>query len=1060
MSSLSTQQARLQDDLRGLVSGEVRCDEVMLQLYATDASPFECRPMGVVWPRSTRDVVVTVEYCAERGIPVHPRGSGTTTAGGSLGPGILLDFTRYMRRIVQADESTVLVQPGAVRERFNDILKRSQNRFFAPNAGFLPTSTIGSILSTDVAGPRWLKYGFPHEAVREMEVVTATGRVFHLSPVDLASPPADVPAWWNEEPFGPLRELLAESAETIAAEEPFGMPVRTGYGLRGVWDGRFFNPARLFSGAEGSLGIITAVRLATSVRPEQVGAAVLLFDSLENAVRSVEPLLDFSPTLCELIDRRTINMLRQRDHRFARFLSPQAETALLVELDGETLEDVSDRLTRLIREIRYRNRLAFGSWPAIEPRQRELFNDLLKRSEFALFGIEGGFRVVPLLDDNQVPVPALAKFIPTLQNILKRHQLTYTLGGHLGQGQVRVLAVVESEKSDTDESILSAANEIADAAFSFGGSISSASPTGLARIRGASRRFPRLEPVYQKIKRLFDPSGLMNPGRGVFLPEDVRYFPAVETTNAPWIGSFRKRPVPASDTPTLSSSENSQSSDGVRNVGEESAERGEFPELESTVFGTRNREYLRKVRLGRLLKTPPASEPKGTIDRTRRQLEVQLRWDERQVGDDVFRCTGCGLCRSRTPDLRICPAFRHYPDEQASCRAKANILRGVLDHSLELETLTGEDLRAIADDCIHCHVCQSECPAGADIPKLAFRIKSAQNAAHGMSLSDKFLSNTDVFLRFSSIFSCLSNRLLTGRLSRWTAEKLFGIPQGRKFPKIERFSALSRLAWSKRPSRLTHRVGRKVVLFIDTFTNYFDIRLAEAAVKVLEHNGIDVYIPTRQRGSGHQAFALGNPDRAERLSQQNIRLLADLIRQGYEVVTIEPLSAVSLSREYLWLREDPEALLVARHTTDICQYLYRLHEEGRLLYDFSPIPVTVGYHAPCRTLALTGARSSLPTPAEELLRLIPRLLVERLERGCCGLAGPQGFKKENYPMSLRLGMPLFLALREPGIAFGSTECSFCRLQMEQGTQKSVIHPIKLLAAAYGLGPDPAAGKGR
>ena len=349
MSSLSTQQARLQDDLRGLVAGEVRCDDVMLQLYATDASPFECRPAGVVWPRSTRDVVVTVEYCAERGLPIHPRGSGTTSTGGSLGPGIVLDFTRHLRRIIQTDESTVLVQPGAVRERFNDILKRSGNRFFAPSAGFLPTSTLGGILSTDAAGPRWLRYGFPHEAIRELEVVTADGRALRLAPVDLSAPEnaaaSNPTAWWNEEPFVGLRALLDKAAAALPSARKKGMPDRAGYGIDSVWDGRIFNPARLFSGAEGSLGIITAARLATSIRPEQTAGGILLFDSLENAARSVEPLLAFRPSLCELLDRRTINMLTQQDHRFAQFLPQQAETALLIELDDESAEALTSAPT-------------------------------------------------------------------------------------------------------------------------------------------------------------------------------------------------------------------------------------------------------------------------------------------------------------------------------------------------------------------------------------------------------------------------------------------------------------------------------------------------------------------------------------------------------------------------------------------------------------------------------------------------------------------------------------------------------------------------------------------
>ena len=111
----TTQQARLQDDLRGLVTGQVRCDEIISQLYATDAGILEYRPAGVVWPRTAADVSAVVRYCAEEEIPVHPRGSGTTAAGGALGPGVVLDFTRHMKRLLHVENDSILVQPGAVR---------------------------------------------------------------------------------------------------------------------------------------------------------------------------------------------------------------------------------------------------------------------------------------------------------------------------------------------------------------------------------------------------------------------------------------------------------------------------------------------------------------------------------------------------------------------------------------------------------------------------------------------------------------------------------------------------------------------------------------------------------------------------------------------------------------------------------------------------------------------------------------------------------------------------------------------------------------------------------
>jgi Fe-S oxidoreductase len=146
-------------------------------------------------------------------------------------------------------------------------------------------------------------------------------------------------------------------------------------------------------------------------------------------------------------------------------------------------------------------------------------------------------------------------------------------------------------------------------------------------------------------------------------------------------------------------------------------------------------------------------------------------------------------------------------------------------------------------------------------------------------------------------------------------------------------------------------------------------------------------------------------------------------------------SAALLVHEYPNLIQDDDARLVAAHTSDVCSYLWSIHQQGKLELDFKPINATVGYHQPCHMRAL-GAGSS----GENLLRLVPGLTVRRLERGCSGMAGTYGLKRESYRSSLRAGWGLISALREPTLHAGTTECSACKLQMEQGTNKPTLHP--------------------
>jgi Fe-S oxidoreductase len=241
----------------------------------------------------------------------------------------------------------------------------------------------------------------------------------------------------------------------------------------------------------------------------------------------------------------------------------------------------------------------------------------------------------------------------------------------------------------------------------------------------------------------------------------------------------------------------------------------------------------------------------------------------------------------------------------------------------------------------------------------------------------------------------------------------------------------------------------KVVYFVDTYANYCDAELARALLAVLEHNGVSVYVPPSQQQAGMPLFVRGVLGPARAAAELNVALLAEAVRQGYTVVATEPSAVLALTRDYLSLLPgDDDARLVAENSFEACHYLWKSHQRGKLQLDFDPLPLTIGYHTPCHTKAL-----GVGAPAEKLLNLVPSLKIERLEKGCSGIAGLYGFQRTNYRRSLRAGLPLLTAVRTGTFQLGATECSTCRIQMEQGATKRTIHPIKLLALAYGLMPE-------
>jgi Fe-S oxidoreductase len=374
-------------------------------------------------------------------------------------------------------------------------------------------------------------------------------------------------------------------------------------------------------------------------------------------------------------------------------------------------------------------------------------------------------------------------------------------------------------------------------------------------------------------------------------------------------------------------------------------------------------------------------------------------------------------------------------------------MRSVLAGALPPETLAHDNFKEIADLCFHCHQCRLECPATVDIPKLMVEAKSQYYAVNGLKISDWLLTRLDWLYGIAGTVPLLANFILQNGFSRWVMDRLIGISKLRKLPLIESQTFL-RWAQRNRLHRPSNQSTRKVVYFVDAYVNWSNIELGKAFVNTLKHNGIEVLVPAKQNISGMSLISAGSLSRAKRLASRNVELFAEWVRQGYQIVTTEPSAALALQHEYLNLLDDEDVKLVGENTTDASTYLLQLHRRGELELDFSPINASVGYHLPCHQKALNQE-----IPALELLRLIPGLQVHFLDKGCSGMAGTYGLKRKNYLRSMRIGFSLINAMRSPDIVAGTTECSTCKIQMEQGTSKPTVHPLKIIAFAYGLMPE-------
>jgi FAD/FMN-containing dehydrogenase/Fe-S oxidoreductase len=985
---MDAEQLRIEQDLRGLIAGEVDCGDLFVQMYATDASIFEMPPLGVVRPRSRDDVAAIVQYAASRGIPLFPRGAGTGLAGDSLGRGIVVDFSRYFRRIVSVADDSVTVQPGVVLGQLNERL-RQLGRQFGPDPAGVDVTTMGSVIALDASGSHWPAYGSTHRYVRELEVVLSDGQLVRLSRhrPDGGASQQDNPAGFLA---AGVADVIDRHREAIDQRTTRSLVDRSGYRLQDVESAGEINLAQLLAGSEGTLALVTEATLATVPLPAHIGCVMFFFTSLGAAAEAAAELSTVSLRACDLMDRRHLSLARETDPRYEFLIPAEAEAVLLVECKADSAEGVQPKLAEIEHLLITRRKLASGSQVAVDEFDRQLAWRLARRNVSTLYRLRGSTRPVPYVEDIAVPPAELPGFLQRVLESLQRLQVTASIFGHAAHGQLHIRPFVDlASEADVDK-LRGLAEELYGHAWNVGGTISGEHGEGYSRTPFAAAQHGPLAEAFREVKELFDPQEIFNPGKKVLSERAAATAP------------LRKLAYP-------------------------------LPPPSDAGAGMQH--------------AAPAGE-NGVATAPPQGLELQLDWQPEDMLYAARMCNGCGACRTQMPDSRMCPIFRPSPREEASPRAKANLARAVLSGALPAGSMHDPAFKAICDLCVHCHMCRIECPANVDIPKLMAEAKGAYVATNGLPLHDWLLTRIDALCRFASRVPRIANWAIGNRPMRWFLEKTMGVAQGRKLPRFARRSFL------QSPNQRRHAAsqpgdGDKVLFFVDTFANYCDVPLAEALVAVLEHNGVSVYVPELQLEAGMPMISQGALGPARRVAEKNVALLAEGVRQGYTIVSTEPSAVLTLTREYLHLLgDDHDAQLVSENAMEACHYLWRLHQRGRLKLAFSPIERTVAYHEPCHMKAL-----EVGSPAVNLLGLIPGLQVRTIEKGCSGAAGMYGFKHKNYRTSLRVGLPLITELRSGGYQAGVTECSTCRIQMEQGSPLPTIHPVKLLALAYGLMPE-------
>ena len=537
--------AALAEDLREEVAGEVRFDEYSQVLYATDGSIYGARPAGVVLPKSVEDVQATVRVAADHGVPVLPRGAGSSLAGQAVGPGaVVLDFSKYMDEIraVDPDARRARVEPGVVQDDLDDRLAEDGLKF-APDPASSNRATVGGGIGNNSTGAHSVRYGITDAYTEELEVVLADGSLTHTREVVVGSEEWDEIAGGDDleaEIYRTVLRLVEENDAEIEARYPELKRCVSGYNLHKVVSEndageRVVNLSKLFVGAEGTLGVVVEATVSLVTKPDETALVLYAFRDLVDAMEAVPRALEHDVSAVELMDDEVFRLARESSE-FARYADPipeDAAAALMLEFDSELVDDFE----AAVAETTERFCESGDAFDVVEAYTDDAQADLWKLRKAAiplLMSLEGDPKPYPFIEDATVPPEELADYVRSFEAILDDHGTSAAYFAHAGAGTLHIRPILNLKTEDGIERMRDIADDVTDLVIDHRGAFSGEHGDGLARTEFNPKMYgPELWAAFRELKSTFDPDWLMNPGKVVY-PEDeptdmrehLRYGPA------------------------------------------------------------------------------------------------------------------------------------------------------------------------------------------------------------------------------------------------------------------------------------------------------------------------------------------------------------------------------------------------------------------------------------------------------------------------------------------------------------------------------------------------------
>ena len=940
-------------------------------LYATDASIYEMEPIAITYPQNTEDVQAIVQVANELGVPILPRGAGTSLAGQGVNHAIVIDFTRHMNKIIKIapEEQIAVVQPGLVVDHLNKEAKQFQ-LMYPVDPSTRNRATIGGGIGNNSCGAHSLRHGKTSDQVISLTVVLNDGSIVRTSP--LSGPQLEEKLNGSNREgdlYRTVTEIVRTRQQEIEAYFP-DIPRRvSGYNFDTVLSaddikGETVDLGQLLVGSEGTLGLVTEATIGLVTSAEKTGIVALHFETIEAACRAAPQAVAHDPAAVEFVDHTIIERCRDSLSyaSLVDFVIGDPGGLLLVEVDGDTDEIVQSKMQALRDDFAERGLTDQAFSTANVGEQARIWR-MREAGLGILMSVKGDTKPVAFVEDGAVQPDRLGDYVARFEEIVSRYDLPTAYYGHAGAGCLHIRPMINLKEAGGPQQAENVATEIADLILEFGGSLSGEHGDGIVRGVFAERMFgPALVDSFRELKLTFDPDSIFNPGKIFDTP--------------PFDDNLRLSPETSSLTPPTT--------------------------LDWTEWG-------------------------GLVGAAE-------------------QCNGQGACLKDTGSM--CPSFMVTKDEEHSTRGRANLLRQVLNRTLPPEELSGDRLYEALELCVECKACKSECPSAVDMALMKSEVLSIRHSIRGVPFRDRVFGNIAAGAKLTHFLKLhtLTNKIGSLSLTKRLLQKTLGIHAERALPQ---FSPHTFSDWyNSRTSGKPASEG-EVVLFIDTFTNYFQPEVGIAAVDVLEALGYGVHIAHKTECCGRPMISKGMLSEAKQTAKNNLLSLEKHLRDGLPVLGIEPSCLLAFRDEYpLLLNEDSSMTeltqLGAENSFLIEEFISELIENNpeKVAAAFSGGP-DVSIHVHCHEKALVGTEMAM-----EVLS-VSGIKANLIDSACCGMAGSFGFEKEHYDisksMAYRTLVPAVSEMAEDQqlLVTGTS----CREQLTHFSERDPIHLIQALAGA-------------